>query len=52
MPQAMSGCKSSSDEEWKKLETIPVWQLKKVQSRKEVVQEAQKDKKKESTLLH
>ena len=35
--------------EWKKLETIPAWDLEKVKSKKEVILEAQKTK---STLLH
>ena len=33
------------DKEWKKLETIPDWQLDKVKSKKEVILEAQRDKK-------
>ena len=43
MPKAVknSGCK-----EWKKLETIPAWQLEKVKSKKEVILEAQRDKRK------
>ena len=31
------------DKEWKKLETIPAWQLDKVKSKKEVILQAQKD---------
>ena len=34
------------DKEWKKLETIPALQLEKVKSKKEVILEAQRDKKK------
>ena len=34
------------DKEWKKLETIPAWQLEKVKSKKEVILEAQRDHKK------
>ena len=34
------------DKKWKKLETIPAWDLEKVKSRKEGILEAQKDKKK------
>ena len=34
------------DKEWKKLETIPAWQLDKVKSKNEVILEAQRDKKK------
>ena len=34
------------DKEWKKLETIPAWKLEKVRSKKEVILEAQRDKKK------
>ena len=48
MPQAMKNpdAKAAVDKEWKKLETIPVWQLEKVQSKKEVILAAQRDKKK------
>ena len=38
--------KAAVDKEWKKLETIPVWDLEEVKSKKEVVLEAQRDKKK------
>ena len=38
--------KAAVDKEWKKLETIPVWKLEKVKSKKEVIFEAQRDKKK------
>ena len=37
--------KAPVDKEWKKLETIPDWQLDKVKSKKEVILEAQRDKK-------
>ena len=37
---------AATDKEWKKLETIPAWQLDKVKSKKEVLIEAQRDKKK------
>ena len=33
--------KAAVDKQWKKLETIPAWQLKKVKSKKDVIQEAQ-----------
>ena len=48
MPQAMSipDAKVAVVKEWKKLETIPGWQLGKVKSKKEVTLEAQRDKKK------
>ena len=48
MPQAMKipGAKAAMDKEWKKLETIPAWQLEKVKSKKEVILEAQRDKNK------
>ena len=36
--------KAVVDKEWKKLETIPAWQLEKVKSKKEVILEAQRDK--------
>ena len=47
MPQAMKipDAKAAVDKEWKKLETIPAWQLEKVKSKKEVILEAQRDKK-------
>ena len=38
--------KAAVDKEWKKLETIPAWDLGKVKSKKEVILEAQRDKKK------
>ena len=34
------------DKEWKKLETIPAWELEKVKSKKEVILEARRDKNK------
>ena len=48
VPQAMKiqDAKAAVDKEWKKLETIPVWNLEKVKSKKEVILEAQRDKKK------
>ena len=48
MSQAMNipNAKAAVDKEWKKLETIPVWQLDKANSKKEVISEAQRDKKK------
>ena len=46
-PQAMKfSAKAAVDKEWKKLETIPAWQLEKVKSKKEIILEAQRDKKK------
>ena len=36
--------KSGVDKEWKKLETIPAWQLDKVKNKKEVILEAPRDK--------
>ena len=38
--------KAAVDKEWKNLETIPVRQLEKVKSKKEVILEAQRDKRK------
>ena len=38
--------RTAADKEWKKLETIPAWQLDKVKSKKEVTLEAQRDKQK------
>ena len=48
MPQVMEipDAKAAVDKEWEKLETIPAWQLDKVKSKKEVILEAQRDKKK------
>ena len=51
MPQAMKilDAKAAVGKEWKKLETIPAWQLEKVKSKEEVILEAQK---KESPLCY
>ena len=48
MPQRMNipDAEAAVDKEWKKLETIPAWQLEKVKSKKEVILEAQRDKEK------
>ena len=48
MPQAIKilDAKAAVDKEWQKLETIPSSKLDKVRSRKEVILEAQRDKKK------
>ena len=48
MPKAIKipDAKAAVDKEWKKLETIPAWKLEKVQSKKEIVLEAQRDKRK------
>ena len=45
MPQAMKipDAKAAEDKEWKKLETIPAWDVKKIKSKKEVMKEAQKN---------
>ena len=53
MPQAMKNpdAKAAVDKEWKKLETIPVWQLEKVKIKKEVILAAQRDKKKSPLTL-
>ena len=47
MPQVMKipDAKAAVDEEWKKLETIQAWQPEKSKSKKEVILEAQRDKK-------
>ena len=42
----ITDAKAAVDKEWKKLETIPAWKLEKVKSKKEVILEAQRDKKK------
>ena len=39
-------CIQAVNKEWKKLDTIPAWQLDKVKSKKEVTREAHKDKRK------
>ena len=44
--------KAAVDQEWKKFQTIPACQLEKVHSNKEVILEAQRDKKRRSTLQH
>ena len=46
--------KAAVDKEWKKIETIPAWQLEKVKSKKKVILEAQRDEKKVhfATLLN
>ena len=48
MPQAMKipVAKAAVDKGWKKLETIPAWNLEKVKSKNEVSLEAQRDEKK------
>ena len=48
MPQAMKilAAKDAVDKELKKLETIPAWNVEQVKSKKEVILEAQRDKKK------
>ena len=38
--------KAAVDKKWKKLKTIPAWQLEKVKNEQEVILEAQRDKKK------
>ena len=44
--------KGAMDKEWKKLETIPAWQLEKIKSKKEVTDEAQRERQRKSSLLH
>ena len=53
MPQEMKipDSKTAGSKEWKKIETIPAWQLNKVKSKKELILDSQRDKKK-STSLH
>ena len=48
MPQSMKilDAKAAVDKEWKKLDTIPAWNLEKVKTKKEAVLEAQRDNKK------
>ena len=48
MPQAMKipDAEAAVDKEWKKLETIQAWPVETVKSKKEVILEAQRDKKK------
>ena len=43
--------KAAAKKEWKKLETIPAWQMEKVKNKKKFTLEAQREKRK-STLLH
>ena len=45
MPQAMKipDAKATVDKEWKKLETIPAWDIENAKSKKEVIKEAQKN---------
>ena len=45
MPQAMKipDAKAAVDKEWKELETIPAWDVRKVKSKKEAIKEAQKN---------
>ena len=45
MPQAMKSpdAKAAVDKGWKKFETIPAWDLRKVKSKKEVILEAQRN---------
>ena len=45
MPEAMKilDAKAAVDKEWDKLEKLPAWQLTKVQSKKEVILEAQRE---------
>ena len=47
MPHAMKipDAKAAVDKEWKKLETIPAWDVSKVKSKKEVIKGAQKNNK-------
>ena len=53
MPQAMKtlDAKAAVDMEWKKLETIPAWQLDKVKNNMGCYLEAQRDKKHFATLM-
>ena len=46
MPQAtkIPDAKAAVNKDWKKLKTIPAWQLEKVKSKKQVILEAQRDK--------
>ena len=46
MPHTMKipDAKAAVDKAWKKLETLPAWQLEHVKSKKEVILEAQRDK--------
>ena len=53
MPQVMKipDAKAAVDKEWNKFETIPAWNWEKVKSKKDIILEAQRDKK-ESPLCH
>ena len=46
MPQAMKipAAKAAVDEEWEKLKRIPAWNLEKMKSKKDVILEAQTEK--------
>ena len=48
MPQAMKipDAKAAANEDWENLEKIPAWQMDKVKSKKHIILEAQKEKKK------
>ena len=48
MPQAMKipDAKAAVLKEWKKLETVPAWQVDKMKSQKDVVMDAPRDRKK------
>ena len=54
MPQAMKipDAKAAVYKEWKKLETIPAWQLDKMKSKKDVILEAQRMRKKVLFATH
>ena len=54
MPQAMKipDAKAAVGKEWKKLETIPAWDLGKVKSTKKRLFWKHKEAKRKSTLLH
>ena len=54
MPQAtkLPDAKAALDKDWKKLETIPAWQLDKVKSKKGGYSRGTKRQKERSTLLH
>ena len=53
MLQAMKilDAQAAVDKEWEKLEKLPAWQMTKVKSKTQVIQEAQR-KKRKSSLLH
>ena len=48
MPQALKipDAKAAVNKEWEKIEKIPVWQMDKVKSKKDVILQAQKEKRK------